>query len=329
MPNLRMNSIEDEPERKFKCGLCFFTTNRKCDYIRHMLTQKHKDNCKLTSQKKCSNHYCACGKTYKHRSGLSRHKAICPVNLQLELDILDESQDENDDGFTSIGASSDVVESVSETIPNTEEPTRRQESQLAGDNVTSLLTDIAQQLREMKETQERQQQQITSNVNNNYILNLNMFLNENCKDALSLQDFFKQITFVFDDLKDNAWRSRVLLNNLGSLQLEDRPFHCLDTSTCQVVMKNGSRWQQGSKDDIVSTLDSCGKQVQTQFGPQWDLQYPGWADSDSHSRQYVDLWRNITKEPSQSQVEEDLKRVSHKTTLPTDKQTPCGRRMIK
>ena len=50
MPNPQMNSTIDEPERKFKCGLCFFTTNRKCDYIRHMLTQKHKDNCKFTEQ---------------------------------------------------------------------------------------------------------------------------------------------------------------------------------------------------------------------------------------------------------------------------------------
>ena len=60
------------------------------------------------------------------------------VNLQLELDILDEPQDENDDGLTT-GASSDVAESisVSETTP-TRGTYQKSESQLAGDNVTSL-----------------------------------------------------------------------------------------------------------------------------------------------------------------------------------------------
>ena len=85
-----------------------------------------------------------------------------------------------------------------------------------------------------------------------------MFLNENCKNAISLEDFVNQITFVFDDLKDRSWRSKILLNNLDSLQLENRPFHCVDSETKQVVMKMGVR-QKGSTDDIVSTLDSCGK----------------------------------------------------------------------
>lgn len=323
MPNVEMNHIADEHDHKFKCWVCSFTTDRKHDYVRHMTTQKHRENCKAKAQSGAPCHHCACGKAYKHRSGLSRHKPICPVNIRLELDILDELHDCEQNGTSEEGVATKSDEVVTER--HTETPDQR----LNGNEVTGLLTDIAQQLRELKETHALQQRQVTSNINNNYILNLNMFLNENCKDALSMQDFVKQITFVFDDLKDKAWRSRVLLNNLGSLQLENRPFHCLDTATCQVVLKNGSRWQEGSKDDIVSTLDSCGKQVQTQFGPQWDLQHPGWAESDSRSRQYVDLWRNITKEPSPSQVEEELKQVSHKTTLPADTPVPSHRRMVK
>lgn len=308
-----MSKPDVSPDNKFTCRLCMFTTDRKQDYVRHMATLKHRDNCK--TQTEGSYVYCECGKTYRHKSGLSRHKPVCPVHLQLMLDTGDDDGVKSDDGDTQ----GNRGQSCS---PPQEEP-------IVGSEIKGILTDIAHQLRELKETQSLQQQQITANVNNNYILNLNMFLNENCKDALSVQDFIKQITFVFDDLKDKAWRSRVLLNNLGSLQLENRPFHCLDTTTCQVVLKNGGQWQEGNKDDIVSTLDSCGKQVQTQFGPQWDLQYPGWADSDSHSRKYVDLWRNITKEQSPSQVEEDLKRVSQRTTIPSDKSVPTQMRRIK
>ena len=178
--------------------------------------------------------------------------------------------------------------------------------------IKGLLGDIAQQLKELKELKDSHQ--IT---NNNYVLNLNMFLNENCKNAISLQDFVNQITFVFDDLKDSSWRSKVLLNNLDSLQLENRPFHCVDSVTQQVVMKNGSEWQKGSTEDIVSTLDSCGKHIQKQFGPQWESQYPEWTNSEKYSRQYMNLWCNISKQPTLSQLQEEVRLVSNETTLKT------------
>lgn len=288
----------------FACSLCDYSTSRKTNYLRHVTTKRHMDNHSVVASG-CDSNVCECGKSYVHASGLSRHRAVCPVHLMIQLDK--EYDDEPRDTPTT-----DSLVSVADK--QTDKLT--QQANADGD-IKTILTDIAQQLREMKETQALQQQQITNNnnINNNYILNLNMYLNENCKDALSLQDFVKQITFVFDDLKDKSWRSKVLLNNLGSLKVENRPFHCVDTNTCQVVMKNGGQWQEGNKDDIVSTLDSCGKHVQKQFGPQWDSQYPDWTSSEQHSRRYMDLWWNITQDPSQSQVEEDLKNVSSKTVL--------------
>lgn len=311
--------MDDTPN--YECYLCGFTTTRRTNYIRHIGTKKHIENvsaknaCQYKSLDKV---YCECGKAYKHMSGLSRHRPICPVYLMISLD---EKQCDHSEIITN---EETRKQSQEETLKQSQEETLKQSQEdntideKSGDDIKTILTDIAQQLREMKETQAKQQQQITNNNNynnNNYILNLNMFLNENCKDALSLQDFVQQITFVFDDLKDKAWRSKVLLNNLGSLQLENRPFHCIDSAACQVVLKNGGQWQQGCKDDIVSTLDSCGKYVQKQFGPQWDLQYPDWAASEKHSRQFMDLLWNITQEPSLSQMEEDVKLVSTKTVL--------------
>lgn len=339
--------------REYSCCVCKFTTTRRNDYARHIKTRKHSNkvylflNPQLTmgGQGKL---YCACGRAYTHRSGLSRHRAMCSAYLNMKLDCYVCSDDENDDEVpeevpeevaddivddnaddtTDIVADSDEGPSATPTVPTARVERDHPQTSTSGvsgfanpfgvstEEVTFLLSDIAQQLREMKQTQLVQQQQITNN--NNYVLNMNMFLNEKCKDALSVQEFLKQMTFVFDDLKDRTWRSKVLLNNLGSLQLENRPFHCLDTSTFQVVLKNDGGWQEGNKDDIVSTLDNCGKHVQKNFGPQWESQHPNWMTSDRYSKQYMSLWSNITREPSQDQVDEELKRVSSSTALGKD-----------
>jgi hypothetical protein len=82
-------------------------------------------------------------------------------------------------------------------------------------------------------------------------------------------------------------------------------------------MKNGSEWQKGSTEDIVSTLDSCGKHIQKQFGPKWESQYPEWTNSEKYSRQYMNLWCNISKQPTLSQLQEEVRIVSNETTLKT------------
>ena len=343
-----METLKNKEQKIFCCETCEFKTIRNTDYRRHLITKKHIDSIS-PMKKKIKKNICECGKVYKHRSGLCRHRPVCSVYLMMKLDKEYEENNENNSIETDDEYNNDEIEY--EEIENNETNTLQKSKECmivenhkhkkdvfdieeneieANKSSTSskdnnndteqdlkyLLTDIAQQLRELKETRNTEPlQQITKNYNHNYVFNLNMFLNENCKDALSLQDFVKQISFVFDDLKDKSWRSKVLLNNLGSLQLENRPFHCLDTTTCQVVMKNGTEWQEGNKDDIVSTLDKCGRHVQQKFGPQWETQFPEWINSEKYSKRYMSLLHNITREPTSSQIEDELKHVSKETIL--------------
>jgi hypothetical protein len=233
-----------EQNKIYFCDACYYKTHRITDYRRHLSSSKHANRNIITSNKKEKQFECDCGKLYSHMSGLSRHRPICSIYLSKMFDNENVKKiDENEKIKLTNGEIEKIENSDGE--------------------IKLLLTDIAKHLKELKEIKP-----ITSSThyNNSYVLNLNMFLNENCKNAISLQDFVKQITFVFDDLKDRKWRSKILLNNLGSLELENRPFHCVDSNTCQVVLKNGSVWQEGSTDDIVSTLDlACLNDVDVSF----------------------------------------------------------------
>lgn len=68
-------------EKKYVCEVCDFSTFKKTDYNRHILTIKHK-NAFLDKKENEENenqklYTCICGKSYKHQSSLSKHKKTC------------------------------------------------------------------------------------------------------------------------------------------------------------------------------------------------------------------------------------------------------------
>ncbi len=63
-------------EKQYNCISCQFSADKKRDYNRHLLTEKHKRDGK--SKPVSSKIFlCHCGKSYKYRSGFSRHKKKC------------------------------------------------------------------------------------------------------------------------------------------------------------------------------------------------------------------------------------------------------------
>ena len=79
--HLKMEHVESVPTKSciYMCEKCNYKTVNKKDYNKHLLTGKHK---KITNDNTSiiqipTGLTCLCGNTYKHRSGLSRHKQTC------------------------------------------------------------------------------------------------------------------------------------------------------------------------------------------------------------------------------------------------------------
>jgi hypothetical protein len=65
---------------KFSCDICDYHTSRSSQYERHLLTSKHETMCEYqqkSTQNDSNSLKCECGKIYKERSGLWRHKRRC------------------------------------------------------------------------------------------------------------------------------------------------------------------------------------------------------------------------------------------------------------
>lgn len=322
-----MNELELQSRNGyFICDTCKYKTRRRADFKRHVLSPRHIE--RLIPSKKQKDYYqCQCGRRYKHMSGLSRHRLVCDMDdpylfcdgeHSMNLSSLSNDVANTNKNEIAISIIGDLIDYATVGKSNEKSLCQVDNDNKTIDNASTnqLLYELINQLKDLK-TLAPNINRITNNNNIN-IVNLNVFLNEQCKDAISIGDFIHQMEFMFDDLDDTSWRSKVLLNNLVSLQLENRPFHCLDPNTCHVVLKNGSKWQEGGKDDIVWTLDNCGKQVQRTFGTKWESENPNWISSEYKNAKYMRLWKNITSEPTKEQVEKDLRVISKETALPKD-----------
>ena len=127
---------------------------------------------------------------------------------------------------------------------------------------------------------------ITNNTMNNNI-NINMFLNEKCKDAINFSDFIDRIEITNDDLENNAQLgfvngiSKILMDNLRTLDLYERPIHCTDVKREILYIKDQDIWD---KEESSDKLNGAIKEVSRKsIGSllKWKKENPEYEDMDS------------------------------------------------
>ena len=215
--------------KKFICEKCNFKCSKQSDFDRHLLTAKHKmiTNGNEKSQKIANPHMCECGKKYNFASGLSRHKKKCQhIVLKEETE-----EPENSTQLTTEESNIDYKAMFIEVMKKNNElhETIREMVPRIGNNNT------------------------TNNTNNN-TFNVMLYLNNQCKDALSIQKFMTDIEVTEDDVismskhknpTDNF--TNLILKSLKNIDITERPFHCTDEHRGTLYIKNDSGWDNDKK----------------------------------------------------------------------------------
>jgi hypothetical protein len=149
------------------------------------LTAKHKKISGATvGNEKISNTFCCeyCWKSYKDRSGLWRHKKLCKKSPKIS-----ETEEEI---HVNADPSNNIIVELLKQNQEFKDLIVEQNKQLAEQNklIIEKMSDFS----------------IMSGSNNtncyNKTFNLQVFLNEQCKDALNIDDFVNQIKLQISDL---------------------------------------------------------------------------------------------------------------------------------
>jgi hypothetical protein len=139
-----------------------------------------------------------------------------------------------------------------------------------------------------------------NNITNNTQFNLNVFLNEDCKDAINLKDFVKTLKITLQDLeftKNNGiveGVSSIIVNNLKGMDVYKRPIHCTDLKRETMYVKN-DEWIKDDTHEHINKfiyLTSC---YQTRVIQDWMNAHPGWETKERMHTEYHNICKELYK----------------------------------
>ena len=265
---------------KYFCKNCDYQTDNKKDFTKHLSTAKHKmivndsKNPQKIPKTQNNQFVCICGKTYKYDSGYYRHKKICTFN---DTYVFDDFQTDN----AVISKSSlEHVDTMFELIKQHQE-------------FKELIVEQNKQIMELA--------QKPTTINNNQKFNLNVFLNEQCKNAINMSEFLENMELDLEDLTETSRLgyvggiSRILINKLQELDIYKRPLHCTDMKRETLYIRENDEWskENHSKQKMNELVNKVANKNCKNIR-QWTDEHPEYQVFDSpENMEYVRLTQAV------------------------------------
>jgi hypothetical protein len=304
----------------YKCELCNYNTCKKSDYNKHILTRKHKmatiieqKNLKKKNETVEKNYeydnnidinknlyLCSkCGKCYKVRNSYWYHKQKCN-SIDNEYNIISSNNP----------LSNNVLELMKEN--------KKLKDMMIDQN--KQIFELANKIGNISEST------TTNNTTNNTInnkFNLTVFLNEQCKDAINIEDFVDSLQIHLKDLENTKDQglvnsiSNILINGLNKLDISKRPIHCTDIKRDVLYIKDEEKWEKDQqKNKIKQSINEIANKQRIAIN-QWTEANPNWMENEELKDEYVKLVNHLMHPVEDTEKEQNkiIKKVSAATTI--------------
>jgi len=301
------NQNQTKSSHKYICDNCRFYSSKKSNYDEHLMTRKHilATNCKLEinqfQQNKASTFVCpSCSKTYKDKSGLWRHKKKCIAT------------DDND------------------FKPNNYDNDKTLKESIISDKelIMMLVKQNSELMQVIKNgTNHTNNSHNNTNYSHNKTFNLQFFLNETCKDAMNIGEFVDSIKPQLADLEATGRLgyvegvSNIIINNLKTLKVHDRPIHCSDQKREVIYIKNNNEWTKEDEDKpILTKAIKIIANENIKNISEWQKEHPDCTNAKSKKNNlYLKIVSNSmsggTKEESNKNIHKIISNVSKQVVI--------------
>jgi len=259
------------------------------------LTAKHKILTNTAEEKIPKMYSCSCGKEYVHRQSLWNHKNKCTI-LNSIPHIDNNKPDEIEKEITGAIPTIDMNIFMGLLKDNNE--------------FKEMMMEQNKIIMEQKEMMMEQNKTIvelagkvgnnnTTNSHNNTQFNLQLFLNETCKNAMNVTQFLDFIKVELEDLDYTGKAgyiegvTRIFTKNLDRLGKFEKPFWTTDEKRETIMSKEGGVWEKDEEhkqiNKVITKIE--GKNLM-QLSP-WKEAHPGWQNSDKLGEFLAKIQKNI------------------------------------
>jgi hypothetical protein len=284
---------------KFDCDMCDYHTARKSQYDRHLSTHRHQKrenaskmlvNASENVPHSSKQFACSCGKIYKHDSSYYKHKKTCK-NISTQSDCVFNKE------FVMM-----VFKQNSEVLKANQEVLKE------NSELKNIIVDTQNQMMEVIKNGTHN----TTTNSHNKTFNLQVFLNETCKDAMNITDFVNSIQLQLTDLVNMGdvgyinGMSNIIIKNLKDLDVHVRPVHCTDIKREVLYVKDENTWNKET--DGNPKIRCAIKRIAQKNSKQlfdFKHQYPDCVKS--HSK-HSDMYNNLLVESMGGKGDNDIEK---------------------
>jgi hypothetical protein len=275
---------EEKDDNPFICEICDFSCGKKFNYEKHLTTRKHINNY-ISLHKKCEieqikKYKCECGKEYNHRQGLYTHKKKCKFIEQPNIQINHSEPITNGTNVT------DASNNIIELLINENKDFKNIILELVKTNneLQKQMIDVCQKIQPGNTNIHTN----SHNNSHNKTFNLQVFLNEECKDALNMSEFINSIEIKVSDLENMGkigyveGMSNIIIKQLNDTDMYKRPVHCSDAKRETLYVKEENKWEKETQDtkQMLTAVRGVNKK-NYQMLHTWKETHPKCTDSKS------------------------------------------------
>ena len=152
-----------------------------------------------------------------------------------------------------------------------------------------------------------------NNCNNTQNISINMFLNDYCQNALSIEDFVDRIKLSLTDLISTerigyvSGVSNILINSLKDLSSVERPIHCTNQKKLEFVVKKEDKWDT-DRVEVDNVIESITRK-RIKILHEWEKENPNYLEDKGLTQTWNQLIHDIMEDADESKERKNKEEI--------------------